>query len=75
MVLAILFTSIIPYILFVYIMSIMQFQLYGTFVRVFTLPDFYVCVFLAIGVGGFLQACFSVIVKYYFPTVMDTVRK
>lgn len=39
------------------------------------LPDFYLCLGLALGIGSFLQASFNIITKYYFPQSIDFVRK
>ena len=75
MVLTIIFTSIAPYILFMYIMSLVEFQLTGTFEEIFVIPDFYLLIFLAIGVGALIQGTFSLVNKYYFPTVVEFVRK
>lgn len=75
MVLTIIFTSIVPYILFVYVMSLLEFQLAGTFTEIIQIPDFYLLIFVAIGIGSLIQATFAVLNKYYFPTVVDFVRK
>lgn len=75
MVFAILGTSVIPYLVFIYVMSVISWELSGTFVEIFGMMDFYLCLGLALGAGSFLQAGFSVMNKYYFPTVVDFVRK
>lgn len=75
MVAAILFTSVLPYLGFVYVMSVFQASLAGTFVEIVQLPDFYLCLFLALGAGAFVQATFNVVNKYYFPSAIDIVRQ
>lgn len=56
-------------------MSLLQLQLTGTFIEIFKMPDFYLCLGFAVGLGSFIQASFNVISKYYFPTAIDLVRK
>lgn len=75
MVAVLLFTSIFPYLAFIYLMSIFQLVLAGTFVQMFQIPDFYLCLGLALGVGLSLQGTFGLVGKYYFPTPADSVRR
>lgn len=75
MVLTILFTSIIPYILFVYVMNVVEFQLVGTFIEIISIPDFFLLILLGIGIGSLIQGIFQMVNKFYFSTVVEFVRK
>ena len=68
-------TSIIPYIGFMYVASLLVWEFGGTFQEVFMVPDFYVVLLISAGFGSAAQAAFSTLSKYYFPTTVDFVRK
>ena len=64
-----------PYVIFIYVMDIIEFTLYGTFIQVFTLPDFYLIVLLSASLAAIVMGVFGVFRKYYDPTELETVRK
>lgn len=74
-VLVILFTSIIPYLGFIYVDGLINFAFYGAFQQIFTSLNFYLIVLVSLGVGATIQGTFSIVGKYYFPSILVFIRK
>lgn len=76
LVLSILLTSLIPYVLFNYVDSLIESSMtYNSFTQIFSQPDFYLVVLVTTCIVAMLSAIINLLLKYFRPTRIDRARK